>query len=211
MHSCSHIWNHMLAGARVTETFTCSIGMSKMRKLSLNVLHWNPIIYAAINHCFFFLLQSNMLTVILFTEVWLRIFGKTWPFQLMPFPRWKPPLETTWMSNSKFNTKLSANYFSSKGTNFHTPSVTVDQVHKSELDTLYLLEKVLQTSRYRLKRSRRFPLRTTSGKLSEPVGGIRRPWPRDTKKCITSFKNSTCHPHHIFSEFKSNRETLRRG
>jgi hypothetical protein len=39
MHSCSHIWNHMLAGARVTEAFTCSIGMSKMRKLSLNVLH----------------------------------------------------------------------------------------------------------------------------------------------------------------------------
>lgn len=34
-------------------------------------------------------------TVILFTDVWLRIFAKTWPFQLMPFPTWKPPLETT--------------------------------------------------------------------------------------------------------------------
>ncbi len=54
MHSCSHIWNHMLAGARVTETFTCSIGISKMRKHSLNVLHWSPSVYAAINHLLFF-------------------------------------------------------------------------------------------------------------------------------------------------------------
>lgn len=35
-------------------------------------------------------------TVILFVIVWFRILENTWPFQLMPFPTWKPPLETTW-------------------------------------------------------------------------------------------------------------------
>lgn len=46
-------------------------------------------------------LKIKSFTVILFVSVWFRIFEKTCPFQLIPFPTWNPPRDTTCQKKKK--------------------------------------------------------------------------------------------------------------